>query len=195
MSHSFEDRCVGAPTGPDSWTEEHWMEVEPDAGIQGSQLVDMVGKPVAGRESTPNDKLCCACRQSMRAKDAATSRVWSMFALCRLKQHPEAPFEHFYGSTMQCQMSGNDPIALLRLTQDPGGPYYGWYQSHHPENRGRGGEVSMIYRRLMMVEMCFTYGSKAEVQRGRGEIIRLRAEYIRLAKHPENVNTIPVGDR
>jgi hypothetical protein len=188
MTESKRERCSSEPLG--KWVGDHWAELDETAGVQGMPGVGLDGKLHVGREAIPNDGLCRACRAAMRAKDEAQVRSWILFALHRPEKHLQAPFDHFYGSTIQCRMCGDDPIVVVRLIQDLDGPYWGWYSSHHPDNRGRAGGVSMIWHARTLVECCFAYGSEAKVLRGHGGIVRLRAELVRPARHPENLSTI-----
>jgi hypothetical protein len=136
-------------------------------------------------ERGAKDDLCIACRQAVQRAEAnapVDKRVWQLFAMER-----KEGFAHFYPSTMQLKMCGNDPMAFVQLTVDPEGSHWGWYHSHHPHNRGSRGQVSMIYPSLVQVRICFTYGPEAETARGRGDIVRLRVEKLRAAVHPEGI--------
>jgi hypothetical protein len=64
---------------------------------------------------------------------------------------------------------GTHPMVTVVLTEDPDGPYYGWI---------RAGEVLpiMIYPNEDLFSMCFPYGYRGEEERGRGEMVRMRAE-------------------
>lgn len=131
------------------------------------------------------DRLCLACHQTMieaEAKQPMKDRSWELFAL-QVDDH----FEHFYPGTIGVKLCGDEPIVLVRLTQDSEGPYWGWYHSHHPVNKPHQGHVSFIYRFRQAVSMCFAYGPEIETKCGRGEIVRLRAEFVRLAVHPEGI--------
>jgi hypothetical protein len=130
------------------------------------------------------DDLCATCRTKMHAAEALRPkerRIWQLYALPR-GDH----FEHFFPSTTQVTMHGNGPW-LVKLVLDPEGPLWGWYNSHHPSNRGFRGQVTMIYPSETQVRICFTYGPEAETKRGHGEIVRLRLAPVRPAVHPEGL--------
>lgn len=108
---------------------------------------------------------------------------WELYA----GKGKDSQFEHFYLSVLQVEMCGNKEAFLVRLTPDDEGDFYGWHYSDHPDNGSFAGQVSMIYRRAFLVEMCFPYGLEAEVKRGRGNLVRLRVEEIRPAKKGEGI--------
>lgn len=128
------------------------------------------------------DRLCSACRQKMIAAEAEAPREWQLYALDR----PEG-LQHFYPSTLQCRMCGDDPIVLVRLRLDDDGPLWAWYRSFHPGNGSAGGGVGFVYQHRIAVEVCFTYGAEAEFRRGRGRMVRLSVEKLRPAVHPEGL--------
>ena len=126
-----------------------------------------------------SDRLCAACRKAASDADAAQPQSWELFC----GEDGEGLFEHFYESIMQVKMCGNERIVRVRLVPDDAGLYWGWYYGHHPANRSFKGDVSMVYRHKLAVEVCFAYGTDAETKRGRGKVVRLRAELVRrLAK-------------
>ena len=132
------------------------------------------------------DELCAACRAKMldaEAKRPKERRIWQLYALRRGDR-----FEHFFPSTVQLTMCGDDPKWLVQLVLDPDGPLWGWYNSHHPSNRNSRGQVSMIYPSEVQVRICFPYAPEAETKRGHGEIVRLRVEPVRPAVHPEGLH-------
>lgn len=51
--------------------------------------------------------------------------------------------------------------------------YYGWIYSDND------GKILFIYPVLSLVDICFTYGYKAEEKSGRGRLIRVKIEEIR----------------
>jgi hypothetical protein len=126
------------------------------------------------------DGLCAACRASAAKAQESAPTTWDRFALVRGDR-----LEH-YNSTTQCRMCGDEPIVLARLTLDDAGPYWGWRYSMHPSNGEHRGRLSMIYPWRQAVEICFPYGPYAETARGRGWIVRARAEILRPAAHPES---------
>lgn len=122
-----------------------------------------------------DDGLCARCRQTMLDEEAKqlTKRVWQLYAQDR-RDH----FEHFYPSATQVRMCGTQPVFVVRVTKDDEGDYYAWYNSFHPANRSRKGNLSFVYRSPMLVEVCFTHGTAHEIRRGHGNVIRLRVEPI-----------------
>lgn len=130
------------------------------------------------------DGLCAACRTIMRTKEVHKPTSWDFFAVKR-----ENSFNHFHSSTLHLGVCGGEKgnMFLVRLTLNPDGLYWGWYNSFHPVNSDRGGQVSMVFQSEIQVSVCFAYGPEAETRRGRGEIVRLRVEEIRLSKHPEGI--------
>lgn len=60
-------------------------------------------------------------------------------------------------------------IVDVKITEDPQGDYWGWLATD--ETR-----PSMIWASLAQFRICFPYGPEAEVQRGKGVILRLRVE-------------------
>jgi hypothetical protein len=134
-------------------------------------------------EEGAKDHLCAQCRQTMLEEEAAKRPAhWDLYA----GQYADH-LEHFYPSTLQVRSCGDEPVVLVRLTLAEDGPYWGWYFSYHPSNRSSKGIVSFIYRRDFLVDMCFPYGAAAEARRGTGSIVRLSAEILRPAVHPEGI--------
>jgi hypothetical protein len=55
------------------------------------------------------------------------------------------------------------------VTLDPNGDQWGWWDAEDKT-------FCMIFPRRMLVEMCFTYGSKVEEERDRGRVVQVRIE-------------------
>lgn len=66
---------------------------------------------------------------------------------------------------------GGEPVTVS-VIEDPDGPYYGWIEADSQD-----GPV-MIQPHASLFTMQFPYGPKAEVERGRGEVVRLRVERV-----------------
>lgn len=131
------------------------------------------------------DRLCGSCRTAYQAVEAAVpdrDRRWQLFA----GRHGDA-FHHFYPSTTAVQMCGDDDIVLVELALDEAGPYWAWYHSHHPGNTNYRGAISLVYGNPISVEICFPYGTDAEVRRGRGRMVRVNVKALRAAHHPEGI--------
>jgi hypothetical protein len=61
--------------------------------------------------------------------------------------------------------TGEQPVAVV-VSENPDGPYWGWL--------GAGDEhPCMIYGHPSLFRMCFPYGPQAEVNAGKGRIVRL----------------------
>jgi hypothetical protein len=137
------------------------------------------------RDPDAEDGLCAACRATMAAADAAAPRSWVLFC----ERTKDGKLEHFYPAVRVVEMCGGklEDIVRVRLEPAEDGDLWGWRYSHHPVNTTYRGQVSMIYSREMLVEMCFPYGTAAEKKRGRGEIVRLKAEILGPAKKNEAI--------
>ncbi len=133
------------------------------------------------------DGLCAACRAAMVAADAAGPQQWDRLAMQRERGEEEGIFEHFYYWTGVYSVVGSDPIWRVRLTLDEAGPYHGWKYSHHPSNRNDRGEVSMVHRNIMQVKVSLGSGDEALTKRGRGTLVRLRVQPLRLAEPNEGI--------
>lgn len=110
----------------------------------------------------------------MQEAEKEAPREWKLFALDR----PEG-LQHFFPSTLQCRMCGDDPIAPVRVWLDDEGPLWGWYYSP--------GKVSMIYSHRLAVEVCFAGGTEAACKLGRGRVVRLGVEKLRPAEGSEGI--------
>lgn len=59
-----------------------------------------------------------------------------------------------------------DTLVAVHVRRDPDGPFYGWL--------GTSDTIpSMMHPHPSLFRMCFPYGPQAEVDRGKGEILRL----------------------
>ena len=87
---------------------------------------------------------------------------WDMHA-----EFSNGRFLHF-GNEWYVKACGGDPIPV-RMTERKDGEYYGWI------DRDEDSPV-MIWPSRRLFEMCFTYGSKIEVEKGQGRVIRLICE-------------------
>ncbi len=134
-------------------------------------------------ETVAPDSLCAKCRALMVEAETKRPTSWELYAMQRADH-----FEYFYPSTVQLTMCGTDPMFLVRLTLDAQGPYWAWYHSSHPSNRSDKGQISFVYRRRFLVDMCFPYGSDVAAKRSHGEIISAQVRH-HPARHP------PRGDQ
>lgn len=66
-------------------------------------------------------------------------------------------------------MHGDPSPRPVVAIEDPDGRYYGWLET--------GSDLlTMVQPHAGMFEMQFPYGARAEVERGKGEIVRLKIE-------------------
>jgi len=101
----------------------------------------------------------------------SASKTWDMYAHWRVGEHRSA-FMHFDANPRVVKLYGDYPIHRVRVTLIEGnhdGMYWGWLAT--------GSKCpSMIYDARQLVEMCFTYGTKCEEERGYGKVIGLLVE-------------------
>ena len=105
-----------------------------------------------------------------RESESAAVTEWPMWALRTDEHWPNDPGFFVYAFPDRHYPKayadkGVEPVeVLVRLDDD--GDYWGWMQN--------GGEYpEFIFHVRMAFEMCFTYGPQAEVDAGRGRIVRL----------------------
>lgn len=65
----------------------------------------------------------------------------------------------------------SDPIVQVELTVSENGAYYGWLRKNESI-------PTMIWPSKVQFEMCFPYGSKAEVESGEGRALRFNVEKV-----------------
>jgi len=58
-------------------------------------------------------------------------------------------------------------IYKVQLTISNEGTYWGWYDNEKQD-------ITLVYYAEGLLDMCFPYGAKAEIDRGNGEIVRLK---------------------
>jgi len=68
---------------------------------------------------------------------------------------------------MQVKMCGDEPVVPVNVVIDSEGTYFGWQDTGSDY-------IAMIYHHLGLLEMCFPYGSKAEIAAEKGNIVRLK---------------------
>lgn len=68
-------------------------------------------------------------------------------------------------------IGGNDPIHRVRITTDADGSFWSWWNAEKSRH-------DFTWSHRDGVEICFPYGSKAEEDRGRGKVVRVRVERI-----------------
>jgi hypothetical protein len=100
------------------------------------------------------------------------TRSWRMFA-GRPDHSVEGREFLNFGDCWYVRLYGHEPVAV-ELTEDPEGIYYGWIEAEGSERDSRfKGVPEMIQPHEGMFSMQFAYGPQAEVDRGRGEIVRM----------------------
>lgn len=88
------------------------------------------------------------------------------------RRHPGGFLD--FGHPAMVRMCGREPVEVV-LTEDPDGGYYGWLQLAHLHYPAYD-EPHMVQPHAGLFEMQFPYGSAAEVERGHGEVVRMRVE-------------------
>ncbi len=74
-------------------------------------------------------------------------------------------FRHIEPNRRYVKMCGsNHPIVKVMVRANDGGDYWAWWDNNDSC-------FMFVYRRKVLVEMCFPYGTKAEESRGRGELM------------------------
>lgn len=81
------------------------------------------------------------------------------------------PYFGFYPSRVHFCTSSKQPVVRVRVTVDDAGDYWAWWEA-------KTQKPVHIYPKDFMVEMCFTYGTKEEEERGRGKVCRVRVEEV-----------------
>jgi hypothetical protein len=72
-------------------------------------------------------------------------------------------------------MYGVEPVEI-EVIEDPDGRYYGWIDADRPDvpfSASYTGEPVMIQPDGSLFRMQFPYGPQAEVDAGKGEVVRL----------------------
>lgn len=77
-------------------------------------------------------------------------------------------FTNIFKSEMQVRMCTSDTIYKIDVREakeNEDTPYYGWLEPN--------GDISLIFPSMILLEVCFPYGTKAKEQRGRGKVIKV----------------------
>ena len=95
----------------------------------------------------------------------------------------DGAFFHFYLHTDLVKMCGHDEVFRVKVTEVELIPnvseqldksaegYFGWWDDEKQE-------FQFVAPNLHCVEICFPYGSKAEAERGRGNVYRVNVEVL-----------------
>lgn len=94
------------------------------------------------------------------------TRVWRMYAAWRRGPGGIAVLTNF-GDERYVRFHGQEPVPV-ELTEDPEGELWAWIDA-----KAESGEPVMIQPRESLFRIQFPYGPDAEVERGKGEIVRL----------------------
>lgn len=123
----------------------------------------------------PGDTYECCGQTWDPAEAVAESRTWQMFALFRDNGEPYAVYEY----EQAVRMCGGEPVPIT-VIEDPAGDQLGWLDTD--------ATVPVMIQHKRSFDIQFAYGSRAEVEAGRGSIVPLRVERI----DPEVGGTSPV---
>lgn len=97
-------------------------------------------------------------------------RQWAMYA--QRQEHVVDGREFMeFGAEQWVRMCYGGDVRPVILTEDPDGMYWGWIDADDPDQ-----EPTMVQPHEGMFSMQFPYGPQAEVNRGQGEIVRLRVD-------------------
>jgi hypothetical protein len=97
-------------------------------------------------------------------------RSWTLYA------HDNGPtglvrYAHF-GHKRYVELHGlQQPIVEVEICEDPQGNYWGWLDKDAEK-------PTMIWGSEPAFSMCFPYGPQVEVERGKGEILKLSVKPI-----------------
>lgn len=56
------------------------------------------------------------------------------------------------------------PVTVRELESGPDDSYWGWWEHAHER-------FDLVYPRRFLLEMCFAYGSRVEIEKGRGLMV------------------------
>lgn len=91
--------------------------------------------------------------------------MWTMWA-----GNSHSYFSHPMPSKGMAKLyaSAGEALVEVEVREDPAGTYFGWIDAG-PES----GVPSMIWPSRFQLEMCFPYGTKVEVEHGKGRVVQL----------------------
>jgi hypothetical protein len=93
-------------------------------------------------------------------------RVWRMCAAWRRGPGGVAVLANF-GDERYVRFYGQEPVPV-ELIEDPAGAFWGWIDA-----KSGSGEPVMVQSHEKLFRVQFPYGPEVEVERGKGEIVRL----------------------
>ena len=97
-------------------------------------------------------------------------------SVCYATTHPDGKFYSFmYGPQVASLFGLRETdvfqVCVRELNEGETSEYWAWWSTERKEF-----SPSQIWPHKGLVEMCFPYGSKAEVERGRGEVVNVVVE-------------------
>jgi len=93
------------------------------------------------------------------------TRTWTGYGRIVTVRDGTPVYGEFYPTKRIAAMVGLKPVIELTATEDANGGYLGWLRE--------GRDQIALVQREQLFEMQFPYGSKAEVEAGQGEIVRI----------------------
>lgn len=116
--------------------------------------------------------MTCSGRSGVRS----VAESWRMFA-----NHRDGEWFYPFPDAWYVEAHGRkpEPVLVTELPEDAAGEDvdgFGWIDTVERVGQEPDGIPGMIWPRLFLLEMCFPYGLKAEAERGRGRMVKLRIE-------------------
>ncbi len=80
-------------------------------------------------------------------------------------------FYNIFKTTLQVRVCGydDDEIYAIKFEESPDGEYWAWQDTGESE-------FHLIYPHEILFIICFPYGVQAEVDAGRGRVVRLKVK-------------------
>lgn len=103
----------------------------------------------------------------MGYKAKSVSRQWEMWGH-ELKTHDGKGFEYHHCSPDRRWVEMHrlsEPVVPVVVSESPSGNFLGWIET--------GTDVPTMIWHERIFDICFPYGSKAEVEAGHGRVVRL----------------------
>jgi len=100
------------------------------------------------------------------------NKSWELYA----HKYPNNIFMHVGSLNFVKAHMLDEPIIKVLIELEDNGKYWGWiYNPDYKDSMYRkDGIPQMIWPSKNQVEMCFVYGIKAEEDRGKGKLVRLK---------------------
>lgn len=116
----------------------------------------------------------------MAESDLPQPRTWKKFAGLRQRHDGTHEYADFVNNARLVAMSGYPEAHPVTLVEDPGGDLRGYIdldETGQPQIHPHTGIVEVhLVQHHRLFAMQFTYGLDAELERGRGQVVHLRAE-------------------